>query len=96
MGTQRINIRGVPRIAAWIFGVWGAVVVPKSVYDLFRGTPEANLYAPAPWAFVTREQWLRYAGFELFYGLCCLGLAYFLFRYSLLLPETAPREEEPS
>jgi len=96
LGTQRIAVRGLPRIGAWLFGVWGAVVVLKSVYDLFWGTPEANLYAPAPWAFVSKEQWLRYAGFELCYGLCCLGLALGLVRYSRFLPETALREEEPA
>lgn len=79
-------------MAAWIFGLWGAVIAPKGLYDLFWGAPEANLYAPAPWAFVTREQWLRYGGFELAYGLCCIALAYFAYRYSRFLPETIVRE----
>ena len=96
MGTQRVVVRGLPRIAAWIFGVWGCVVVPKAVYDLFWGVPEANLYAPAPWAFVSKEQWLRYAGFELCYGLSCLALAYYLVRTSRFLPETILREETPA
>jgi hypothetical protein len=92
--TQRIKVRGLPRIVAWILGVWGAAVTPKAVYDLFWGEPEANLYAPAPWAFVNKEQWLRYGGFELAYGLSLLTLAYFLYRYSRFLPETVVREAE--
>ena len=94
MKTEKVKIRGLARIAAWMFGVWGAVVVPKGVYDLFIGEPEANLYAPQPWAFVTREQWLRYGGFELVYGLCCLALAVTLWRYARFLPETVRRNPD--
>ena len=68
----------------------------KSLYDLFWGEPEANLYSPTPWAFVTRVQWLRYAGFELTYGLAAGALAVFLFRYSRFVPETLRRpKQEP-
>ena len=71
----------------------------KGVYDrLLGGEPEANKYAPAPWAFVSRDQWARYASFELVYGLACLGLAVLLYRYARFLPETVsrPRSHEPS
>lgn len=88
---ERVKIRGLPRAAAWIFGAWGALAALKGVYDLFWGAPEANLYAPEPWAFVSREQWLRYAGFEFAYGLACLGVALFLVRYSRFLPEFIER-----
>lgn len=74
-----------------MFSVWGGVVSVKALYDLFLGEPEANRYAPQPWDFVTREQWLRYGGFELAYGACCLALAWFLFRYARSLPETVSR-----
>ena len=79
------------RISAFILCLWGAVIAPKGIFDIFVGEPEANLYAPAPWAFVTREQWLRYGGFELAYGLSCLALAWALWRYSRFLPETRDR-----
>ena len=74
-----------------MFGIWGALVAPKGFYDLFRGEPEANLYSLEPWAFVTQEQWFRYAGFEVVYGLVCLGLAWLLWRYAARLPEFVMR-----
>lgn len=87
------------RLAAWMLGAWGAVVGLKGFYDRFLGgEPEANLYAPQPWAFVTREAWERYASFELAYAAACLGLAVWLFKYSRFLPETVerPASREPS
>lgn len=92
---ETIKLRGLLRFSAWMSGVWGAAVALKGAWDLAGGEPEANLYAPAPWAFVTREQWGRYAGFEFAYGLACLALAWYLFRYSRLVPETLcrPRQE---
>ena len=92
---EKIKIRGLAQLSSWILGGWGALVAVKGVYDLLWGEPEANLYAPAKWAFVTREQWLRYAGFELVYGLCLLALALSLRRYARFLPEwvSRPRRE---
>lgn len=84
-------MRGLLIVPIIGFGLWGSVVALKGLYDLFIGEPEANLYAPAKWAFVTQQQWLRYAGFELVYGLCLVGLAYALRRYSRFLPETVTR-----
>ena len=89
--SERVKIRGLALVPAWILGAWGALVAPKGLYDLFWGEPEANLYAPEPWAFVSKEQWLRYGGFELAYGMACLALAWYLWRYSRFLPETAAR-----
>ena len=88
---EKVKIRGLARIAAWIFAVWGSVVAVKALYDLFIGEPEANLYAPRPWAFVTRAEWMRYGGFELAYGLALVALAWFAFRYSHFLPEVLER-----
>ncbi|MDE2291306.1 MAG: hypothetical protein KGL53_04420 [Elusimicrobia bacterium] len=69
-------------------------MAPKGAYDLLLGgQPEANLYSPAPWQFVTRAQWHRYAGFELLYGLACLGVAVALWRYARFLPDWVEREE---
>jgi hypothetical protein len=91
--VQRVKVRGLWRIASCIFALWGCVVSSKGLYDLLGGEPEANLYAPSPWAFVTREQWLRYARFELVYGICLAALAVWVWRYSRLLPETAVRRD---
>ena len=92
---ERIKIKGLPRIAAAILGIWGLAVSFKALYDLFAGEPEANIYSPVPWQFVSQEQWLRYGGFELAYGLSCVGLAWLLFKYARLLPEwiERPRRE---
>jgi hypothetical protein len=88
---ETIKIRGLARLAAAIFAGWGGLVAFKGLWDLFVGEPEANLYAPAKWAFVTEAQWLRYAGFELVYGLAAVGLAWFCWRWSRRLPETVRR-----
>ena len=49
------------------------------------------------WQFVTQEQWLRYGGFELAYGPACLGIGYYLWRYSKFLPEVIERKRpEPA
>jgi hypothetical protein len=89
--VERIKIRGLARISSSLLGLWGAAVTAKSLYDLFKGEPEANLYAPRPWAFVTEDQWLRYAGFELAYGLALLALAWAVWRYARFLPEIVER-----
>ena len=88
---ETIRIRGLARLAAAIFAGWGGLIAFKGVWDLCVGEPEANLYAPQKWAFVTEAQWMRYAGFELTYGLACAGLAWYCLRWSRRLPETAAR-----
>ena len=93
---EKVKVRGLARLFSAIIGVWGAAVALKSLYDLTVGEPEANLYAPRKWAFVTQEQWMRYAGFELAYGLACLGLAWAVWRYGRFLPEwTLRRRQAP-
>ena len=68
----------------------------KALYDLFLGEPEANLYAPRPWAFVSKSQWMRYGGFELAYGLALLALGYYTLRLAKFLPEVVARaRQEP-
>lgn len=91
--TERVRARGLAVLASSLFGGWGGLVALKGLYDLFVGEPEANLYAPAQWAFVTQEQWLRWAGFELCYGLACLGLAWGAWKYARFLPEHVERKK---
>jgi hypothetical protein len=89
---ETIKIRGLARLAAAIFAGWGGLAASKGVYDLLGGEPEANLYAPSPWAFITRAEWTRFAAFELVYGLSCVALAWFCLRWSRRLPETVERK----
>lgn len=91
VSTETIKIRALARLTAALLGGWGGLVACKGLYDLFVGEPEANLYAPRPWAFVTREQWLRWSGFELCYGLALLGLAWYCLAWGRRLPETVTR-----
>ncbi len=96
--TETIKIRGLLRIPAWIFGVWGLAVSAKGAWDLLGfGEPEANRYAPRPWEFVSQAEWARYAFFELCYGLACLALACLMMRFARFLPETLERPKaEPA
>jgi len=90
---ETIKVSGLARLAAAIFAGWGGLAAFKGVYDLFLGgEPEANLYAPKAWGFVSQAQWGRYAAFELVYGLACLGLAWYCLRWSRRLPETVERK----
>ncbi len=88
---ETIKIKGLARLAAAIFAGWGGLVAFKGLWDLFAGEPEANLYAPQKWDFVTEAQWLRWSGFELAYGMACLGLAWYCLRWARRLPATIER-----
>jgi len=90
--SQKIVIRGLARLASRIFFVWGGLAALKGLWDCFLGEPEANFFSAQPWEFVTREQWFRYAGFEITYGLACLALAWALRAYSRRLPEWIERD----
>ncbi|MBI5246668.1 MAG: hypothetical protein HY923_05765 [Elusimicrobia bacterium] len=91
VSQETIKVRGLARLASAMFAGWGGLVLFKGIYDVLGGQPEANLYAPKPWAFVSEAQWGRYARFELVYGLACLGLAWYCLRWSRRLPETIKR-----
>jgi hypothetical protein len=62
--------------------LWGGLVALKGLWDCFWGQPEANFFSPHPWEFVTREQWSRYAGFELTYGVACAALGWGLMKWA--------------
>jgi hypothetical protein len=75
---EKIKIRGLFQSAGWIFFIWGSIVAVKGAYDVFWGEPEANYFSAAKWEFVSRQQWYTWSGFEISYGLACIGVAYLL------------------
>lgn len=91
---EKIKIRGLVRIAGWIFMVWGALLTVLGLYHAFIGEPEANYYSLTPWEFVTREQWLRWSGFETAYGLACAGIGFLCWEYAKRLPEWIERDRQ--
>ena len=93
---ETIKIKGLARLTAAIFAGWGGLAAFKGAYDLLGGQPEANLYAPKPWGFVSEAQWGRWARFELVYGLTLLILAWYCLRWSKRLPETVVRSRRPA
>jgi len=93
MLSRKIAVRGLARLAGWIFLVWGGLVFLRGIWDCFLGQPEANFYSPIKWQFVTRDQWLRYAGFEIFYGFVCAGLGWLAWEFSKRLPSWIERQE---
>ncbi len=93
MAYKKTAIRGLASLASVIFFAWGALIVLKGVWDVCGGQPEANFFSPQPWEFVTREQWFRYAGFEIIYGVTCLALGWYIRRVGKHLPEWIEREE---
>ena len=93
--TEKIKIRGLVRTAGWIFNLWGGVVAFKGLYDSFFGEPDANFYSPEKWQFVTQEQWLRWSGFEITYGLACIAVGVLGWEIGKRLPEWIIRTKEP-
>src|SRR4051812_18715695 len=91
--TEKVAVRGLAFLAAWIFLAWGGLVCLKGLYDLVWGQPEANFYSPRPWDFVTRPQWARWSAFEAVYGLACAGLGWAARTYAGRLPEWVAREK---
>ncbi|TXH28794.1 MAG: hypothetical protein E6Q99_02035 [Elusimicrobia bacterium] len=71
---RRFAVRGLAHLAAGVFFVVGAAAALKGLWDAFLGAPEARFFSAKPWDFVTRDQWFRFAGLELTYGLACLAL----------------------
>ncbi len=91
---EKVGRAGLARMTGWIFLVWGGIVALKGLYDAFWGQPEANFYSLKPWQFVTRAHWFRWSGFELAYGLACLGLGFAARAYARRLPEFIFREKK--
>jgi len=90
----KIKIRGLLHISGRIFLVWGLIVASKGLWDAFIGEPEANYFSPHPWEFITRQQWLTWAGFEIAFGAACLTACVLLFHYAQRLPEYIERPIE--
>ncbi len=85
--TDKVKIRGLVRVAGWMFLVWGAVVSVKGLLDAFILMPESE--------FVPMDKWVKYAGFEACYGLACVAVAGLLFAYGRRVPEWIERPKSP-
>lgn len=94
-GTEKVKIRGLVRIAGWILICWGAFISLIGLFDAFFGEPEANYYSLTRWEFVTQEQWLKWSGFEMAYGLACVGLGLLCWEFAKRVPDWISRTKEP-
>ncbi|MCK5533845.1 hypothetical protein KAI68_01925 [bacterium] len=83
---EKIKIRGLVRQSGWIFLIWGIVVAIKGLLDAFLLNP--------PSEFISLDEWLRYAGFEIIYGIACLGVGILLFKFSRRVKEYVVRDKE--
>jgi hypothetical protein len=91
---SKIKIRGLFRIAGWILVGWGSGMSFLGLVHAFFGEPEANIYSLEKWQFVTQEQWLRWSGFEMTYGLACIGIALVVWELAKRFPETVLQEKQ--
>ncbi len=89
---EKVKIRGLVTSSGWLFLLWGVLVTLKGLWDVSLGEPEANLYSPQKWEFISRQQWFTWSGFEIAYGLACIGLALVLWNYAKRVPEYKERQ----
>lgn len=92
---EKVKIRGLARIAGWIFWIWGGAIFVLGFYHAFFGEPEANYYSPKKWDFVSQEQWLRWSGFEIVFGIACMAVGFLCWEFAKRLPEWIEREKQP-
>jgi len=92
---EKIKIRGLVFSAGWIFLTWGMIITLKGFWDTFLGEPEANLYSPHKWEFITKSQWFNWAGFEITYGIACIFIACALKAYAARVPEYIEKKQNP-
>lgn len=90
---KKIKIRGLIVIAGTIFLLWGGIIILKGLYDAFWAEPEANYFSPKKWEFVSQNEWLRWSGFELSYGLFCFGFGIYLRKIATSFPEYQEKED---
>lgn len=84
---EKIKIRGLVRTSGWIFLLWGTVIAVKGLLDAFWLEPEANYYSLKKWEFISIDQWIRYATFEVVYGFACIVISGLIFEYSKRVKE---------
>ncbi len=72
--TDKKEIRGLVKLAAWMFYSWGVLVTFFGFLRLLNiNKPDSE--------FVTVENWLRFSVFQITYGMVCVGVGYLLFLF---------------
>jgi hypothetical protein len=72
--AQKISPKKPPLLGAGLAAA-GVLLSAKGIYDLVAGEPYANLFAPAPWAFVPARAFVLFAVSELAAGAALLSAA---------------------
>ncbi len=72
--ADKKEIKGLIRLAGWIFYCWGILV---TVFGFLR---LLNINKPDS-EFVTVADWLRFSVFQITYGMVCVGVGYLLFLF---------------
>lgn len=67
------EIKGLSRIAGWIFIIFGTLVVIKGFLDIFILSPSSE--------FVSIDNWMQYALFEAVYGIACVCIGLVVFKF---------------
>ncbi|MFH1783648.1 MAG: hypothetical protein ABH868_01930 [bacterium] len=70
---QDDEMRGLAKTAGWIFVIIGVLVAVKGAADMIFLAPSSE--------FVTPENWMRFAFFELVYGLACVLIGEAIFSF---------------
>jgi len=73
--AERKEIRGLVKLAGWLFYIWGVLVTIVGFLRLLNiNKPDSE--------FVTAADWLRYSVFQVTYGMVCVGVGYLLFLFA--------------
>lgn len=68
------EIRGLLKLAMWLFYIWGILVTAVGILRLLNiNKPDSE--------FVTAADWLRFSVFQVTYGMVCVGVGYLIYLY---------------
>lgn len=85
--TEKVAVAGLGRMAARILGGVGILGATKGMWDVAVGVPESVYFSSAPWAIVSKAAWIRFALFEIVFGLSCVWVGRVVWLFSRRLPE---------
>jgi len=89
---KKVKVRWLFKFSSWLFIIIGTIILIDGILDSFILEPEANKFSLSKWEFITFEEWLNFARFEMIYGLSCIILGLYTLKFSRKLPSYIIKE----